>query len=673
MHKLIGACSTGPGPDLPRPGTLARSLPDPASAFATIFHAFNSAPDPVRRNAGRAGTDGKPAQDPQACADDETDTESDDATAAASGVTSGATEKVSILGPGWSDSPFRRIPATSYADATGAAPTAERPGPEPILPMPATIREPQPTAPGLARPFRTEAAAPTEAAPPGPVARPAMAEATTPADRNTLSPQNPTWAGVVDLPQATTRQAATGSMLGMFPMADGQAAASERSGGAARDGGAGLGPTHPGSAAPLATAADQRTGPTPGTPSPGTDHPMAVPSRIRTMLQDGDAPQRPLPRAIAEAPRAQATVAAPPGQTIAAGPSAARAPVAPPAKGADLSMAATPARLAGLTGPTVPPPGTVDIMPQPATSGDGARPTAADAASGPSVFAPAGGPERARPDPSGPTRATRATGTISEELTRPPASGPFVDQTDRPAPIPGRPLSGEVPAMPVAGVGPVADPFVRRPVPSGATAGAAMPVAAIPGHGGKPARTPDLAGDVAEHPRAITDPAAAAATALQMAGRLAPTPAPGSELHVLPHGRVPVTIPPIGAQLLAAVERHPDRWVEIRLAPEELGRVRVALSTSDGTVALSLTAERSETLDLIRRHADQLAGEFRRAGFDGLSLSLGQGSWHGPGAGAGGRSVEPSAPPAGPISPDRADAAPVAAVRRTAAGMDIRL
>ncbi|AMY68060.1 flagellar hook-length control protein FliK [Frigidibacter mobilis] len=83
-------------------------------------------------------------------------------------------------------------------------------------------------------------------------------------------------------------------------------------------------------------------------------------------------------------------------------------------------------------------------------------------------------------------------------------------------------------------------------------------------------------------------------------------------------------MPALGAQLAAAAARFPDRPVELTLSPEELGRVRLTLATSEVGLVLAVTAERPETLDLMRRNIDQLARDFREIGFSDLSFSFTQ-------------------------------------------------
>jgi hypothetical protein len=64
--------------------------------------------------------------------------------------------------------------------------------------------------------------------------------------------------------------------------------------------------------------------------------------------------------------------------------------------------------------------------------------------------------------------------------------------------------------------------------------------------------------------------------------------------------------------------------VEVKLCPEELGSVRMTISLSDGVASLAVVADRTDTLDLLRRHADQLEQEYLSLGFSGVDLSFEQ-------------------------------------------------
>ncbi|WP_163025755.1 flagellar hook-length control protein FliK [Chachezhania antarctica] len=70
------------------------------------------------------------------------------------------------------------------------------------------------------------------------------------------------------------------------------------------------------------------------------------------------------------------------------------------------------------------------------------------------------------------------------------------------------------------------------------------------------------------------------------------------------------------------MSRPGERSVEIALEPVELGRVRMMVSMAEGGVTLQITAERPETLDLMRRHIETLAEELRRMGYAEVGLSF---------------------------------------------------
>ncbi len=81
----------------------------------------------------------------------------------------------------------------------------------------------------------------------------------------------------------------------------------------------------------------------------------------------------------------------------------------------------------------------------------------------------------------------------------------------------------------------------------------------------------------------------------------------------------------VSMQIAEFVRNMPDRPIDVSLSPEELGRVRLSISTSEGGVTLHVLAERPETLDLMRKHADQLARELADLGFSSIDLAFGQG------------------------------------------------
>ena len=78
-------------------------------------------------------------------------------------------------------------------------------------------------------------------------------------------------------------------------------------------------------------------------------------------------------------------------------------------------------------------------------------------------------------------------------------------------------------------------------------------------------------------------------------------------------------------QVAVAISKASDRKVEIRLDPPELGRVQIHLTPIDGGVQAVVMAQRPETQDLLRRHAEMLAHELGAAGYGNVSLDFAAG------------------------------------------------
>lgn len=78
------------------------------------------------------------------------------------------------------------------------------------------------------------------------------------------------------------------------------------------------------------------------------------------------------------------------------------------------------------------------------------------------------------------------------------------------------------------------------------------------------------------------------------------------------------------AALVQSVAVSGRSRAEVVLEPAELGRVRFDISTHGDRVQVTLSVERPETLDLMRRHAEELRQEFRAAGFDTGTLNFSQ-------------------------------------------------
>ncbi|MFZ5749564.1 MAG: flagellar hook-length control protein FliK [Pseudomonadota bacterium] len=128
--------------------------------------------------------------------------------------------------------------------------------------------------------------------------------------------------------------------------------------------------------------------------------------------------------------------------------------------------------------------------------------------------------------------------------------------------------------------------------------------------------------------------------------------------------------PRVGAGLPETVVRSAGGPIEVTLAPPELGRVHMALRDQDGALSLSLSADRPETLDLMRRHADLLEKDLRMLGYGSIAFHFGQG-------GSGSRAAAPPPLPADTDRPGATDPAPIPPAPGPALGagasLDIRL
>ncbi|MDP5218296.1 flagellar hook-length control protein FliK [Ruegeria sp. 2205SS24-7] len=130
----------------------------------------------------------------------------------------------------------------------------------------------------------------------------------------------------------------------------------------------------------------------------------------------------------------------------------------------------------------------------------------------------------------------------------------------------------------------------------------------------------------------------------------------------------------IAAQINDVLIRRGNGSFELALRPEELGRVRVLMKPIEGAMTLTIIAERPETLDLMRRHIDQLASEFRDMGYSAVHVDLsgagdGKGdnqTGHGPDAGASGDDGDLAAP-----APEANASTPM--IHDLAIGLDMRL
>ena len=79
---------------------------------------------------------------------------------------------------------------------------------------------------------------------------------------------------------------------------------------------------------------------------------------------------------------------------------------------------------------------------------------------------------------------------------------------------------------------------------------------------------------------------------------------------------------PVLRQIAEQLPVNGSGSVEIRLNPDELGSVRMTLAPAEAGLTVHIQADRSETLDLIKRNIEQLARDLAEAGYEGAAFSF---------------------------------------------------
>ncbi|MEL7130899.1 MAG: flagellar hook-length control protein FliK [Pseudomonadota bacterium] len=82
--------------------------------------------------------------------------------------------------------------------------------------------------------------------------------------------------------------------------------------------------------------------------------------------------------------------------------------------------------------------------------------------------------------------------------------------------------------------------------------------------------------------------------------------------------------PHIAQQLAVAMQKAPDKPVEIALNPPELGRVRMVMTATETGVVVQVLTERTDTLDLMRRNINELGNALSELGYEDIAFSFGQ-------------------------------------------------
>lgn len=156
-----------------------------------------------------------------------------------------------------------------------------------------------------------------------------------------------------------------------------------------------------------------------------------------------------------------------------------------------------------------------------------------------------------------------------------------------------------------------------------------------------------------------------AQTTLSQIDASAPTVAP------LNARSVAQDVPPVTRQIAIAVSKSDGGTIDLALRPVELGETQISMEFEAERLIVTIAAERPETQELMRRHIDDLAREFRDLGYRDVSFRFEQQTGqHGQP-----RQVPPDSPPSnqGELEPDLFPETPTHQPTYVSARLDIRL
>lgn len=109
-------------------------------------------------------------------------------------------------------------------------------------------------------------------------------------------------------------------------------------------------------------------------------------------------------------------------------------------------------------------------------------------------------------------------------------------------------------------------------------------------------------------------------------GRLDAAHDPARLVSLAPRGAALAQAPrEVAGQITLAIAQATQPQVELRLDPPELGRVSIRLTPVQGGLEAMVLAERPETQDFLRRHADVLQRDLDAAGYESVSLDFATG------------------------------------------------
>jgi flagellar hook-length control protein FliK len=228
------------------------------------------------------------------------------------------------------------------------------------------------------------------------------------------------------------------------------------------------------------------------------------------------------------------------------------------------------------------------------------------------------------------TPAAAGNGPAAAALPAAPLPGRSGDLPDARPPMPGSGQPGDASAAalaaplaaPPAAAAVATDPRSATPPPAAALqlsardGRAAAPTLSDPATAAADPIAAALAGD-APLPGSFADD-----TALLHQPAEARRTSAGAESAGPLHRSAPDGPPPAERQIVTAILSSGTGRTDILLDPQDLGRVRLALEGNETGIVVTITADRSETADLLRRNTDLLLQEFREAGYTDIAFSF---------------------------------------------------
>lgn len=218
--------------------------------------------------------------------------------------------------------------------------------------------------------------------------------------------------------------------------------------------------------------------------------------------------------------------------------------------------------------------------------------------------------------------------------TSPPAFTqpvPALPLPSQPVPFPPSPDSPQPPPLPVVGLASHLAPLRTEPTPPDEnmmpkdTASAppplvtARPFADREAEGDQPLVLPKMV--LAKPEETQTPPEMAFAVGQVEAPRHAPP------IEIATSRHIPASPVHQVVETLAALPPDTPGRIELTLTPDNLGKLHFDMRTEAGGLSIVLSAERPDTLDLMRRHLPELMAELKQAGVQTGSFSFS--SWNG--------------------------------------------